>query len=338
MSTLAPSATAARPDRAAPGPGTPVTFVVPVLNAMRHLHRTVPALLAEAERWGPAEVVFVDNGSSDGSYELLLGIDPARARVIRFEGGTIGAVRNAGAREGTGACLAFVDADCVVAEGYLAAAVDALARTGAAATGCEAGAPGDGNWIETAQYRLHYVGRDRAVHYINSGNFVVTRAAFEQVGGFREDLPTGEDSEICRRLHERGLGIQECTRVAAVHLGNPATLRQFWRRTVWHGLGMFGTVGGSRFDRPTAMMAAHLALALLGVALLAWPGAPLPARLAAALALQAVVPVATVAYRCIVARRTTAAGANLVLYWFYYWARLWALVLIVAGRAHRYRK
>ncbi|HSU13296.1 glycosyltransferase [Longimicrobium sp.] len=315
-----------------------VTFVVPVLNGLHFLRRTVPALLTEAERWGPAEVVFVDNGSTDGSYEFLLGVDPARARVIRFEGGTIGAVRNAGAREGTGACLAFVDADCVVAEGYLAAAVETLARTGAAATGCEASAPEGGRWIETAQYRLHHVGRDRAVHYINSGNFFITRAAFDEVGGFREDLPTGEDSEICRRMQEHGLGIWECTRVKAVHLGNPRTLRQFWRRTVWHGLGMFGTVGGPRLDRPTIMMAVHLALTVLGAFLLAWPGVPLAKAVAAALALQLAVPVATVAYRCVVARRTSAAGANLVLYWLYYWARLWALVLIVTGRGHRYRK
>lgn len=327
-----------RPGHALQARDTSVTFVVPVLNGLHFLRRTVPALLAEAERWGRAEVVFVDNGSTDGSYEFLLRAGPARARVIRFEGGTIGAVRNAGAREATGACLAFVDADCVVTEGYLAAAVDTLARTGAAATGCEASAPEDGRWIETAQHRLHHVGRDRAVHYINSGNFFVTRAAFDEVGGFREDLPTGEDSEICRRMQERGLGIWECTRVKAVHLGNPRTLREYWRRTVWHGLGMFATVGGPRFDRPTAMMAVHLFLTAFGAFLLARPGVPLAKAVAAALALQLAVPAATVAYRCVVARRTSGAGANLVLYWLYYWARLWALVLIAAGRGHRYRK
>ncbi|HEX6750642.1 MAG TPA: glycosyltransferase [Longimicrobium sp.] len=315
-----------------------VTLVVPVLNTMRYLRDTVPSVLAAARCWGNAEVVYVDHGSTDGSYEFLRSLEPDGVRVIRREGGSIGALRNAGAREGGGAYLAFVDADCLVPEGYLEEAIAALGRTGAAATGCEARAPEGGHWIEAAWDALHFVGRDRFVHYLNSANFFISRAAFDAVGGFREDLATGEDSEIGRRLLEARLPIWECARVSVVHLGNPRSIREFWRRTVWHGLGMFATVGGPRFDRPLAMMAAHLACTLAGVALLFRPGVPLPAALGGALALQLAVPAATVAYRCAKARRVAALAPNLALYWLYYWARLHSLALIASGKGRRYRK
>jgi glycosyltransferase involved in cell wall biosynthesis len=315
-----------------------VSFIVPVYNAMPYLPRTVPALLAAARRHGAAEVVFVDNGSVDGSYELLSGHASDTVRVFRLPGATIAAVRNEGARHATGDFLAFVDADCVVADEYLRHAVAELERTGAAATGCEVAAPAPAHWIEGAWHALHYTGRDGGVHYLNAANFFISRTAFEAVGGFRESLATGEDAEICDRLRAGGHRMTSCTGVGAVHLGNPKSVRQFYRRSVWHALGMFATVGGTRFDRPTAMMAAHAAATLAGLALLLLPGIALATASAGAAALQLAVPGATVAFRAVQARRRPPVIAGITLYWLYYWARLQAVALIAAGRSHRYRK
>ena len=328
------SVTARRQPRAsvqAP-PAVAVTVVVPVFNAKRYLAKTLPALHTAARRVPGVELVLVDNGSTDGSYEELCALDGVR--VLRREG-TIGAVRNAGARRGTGGHIAFLDADCLVAEDYFERALAVVGTTGAAATGCEVQLPMPAHWIEATWDHLHYVGRDRWVHYLNSANFFVARDAFEAVGGFDEELPTGEDAEIGRRLTEAGYRIFESTAVAAVHLGNPRSVRQFYRRSVWHALGMFGTVGGTRLDKPTGMMAAHLLASIAGVALLASPSAP---RFIAALALQLAVPAATVAFRFAQTRRPGRIIQSIALYWLYYWARIYALALIVARRRDAYRK
>lgn len=315
-----------------------VAVVVPVYDAMRFLPRTVPPLLAAARRFGRAELRFVDNGSTDGSYEYLRSIHDESVTVEQVEGGTIAALRNHGAARAVGTHLAFVDADCVVPETYLDDAVAALHRTGAAATGFEVHAPEPGGWIETAWHRLHYVPLDREVHYLNAANFFVSRDAFREVGGFDEELATGEDAEICRRITEAGGKIYACSRVRADHLGNPRTVREFFRRTVWHGLGMFGTVGGRRLDRPTAMLAVHLLATACGLALLAAARMPMLSALALALGLQLLAPAATVAFRVAQARDLRAVFPGLFLYWLYYWARLQALVLIAAGRTRSYRK
>jgi len=58
------------------------SVVVPVLNAKDFLHRSLDSILAAMDRYGNAELVVLDNGSTDGSYEILLqerppGKDPA---------------------------------------------------------------------------------------------------------------------------------------------------------------------------------------------------------------------------------------------------------------------
>jgi glycosyltransferase involved in cell wall biosynthesis len=313
-----------------------VSVVVPVFNSRRFLPETVPALLNAVRHAGDAEVVFVDNGSTDGSYELLLALHDDSVRVFRREGSSIGGVRNFGARQATGDHIAFIDADCVIPAHYIGEALEALTRTGAAATGCHVQIPAEPHWIEAAWHHTHFVGRDRFVHYLNSGNFFVSRAAFEAVGGFDEELPTGEDAELGQRLVDAGHRIYECSRVEAVHLGNPKSVRQYYRRSVWHALGMFGTVGWKHLDKPTAATFAHLAASATGVWALA--ARSFPASLLLALALQLLVPAATVAFRAAQTRRLGHAAPTLALYWLYYWARIQALALIAAGRGTRYRK
>jgi glycosyltransferase involved in cell wall biosynthesis len=315
-----------------------VAVVVPVLNGMKYLPRTTPTLLAAARRTGNVTVNYVDNGSTDGTLDYLESLVTEGVRIHRFQGSSIGGMRNYGARAAGEEYLSFIDADCTIPEAYFDDALSVLRTTGAVATGCETHAPDAPHWIEATWHALHYIGRDRDVHYLNSANFFISRAAFESVGGFREDLRTGEDAEIGQRIVNAGLRIRECTRVEAVHFGNPKSVREFYRRTVWHGLGMFGTVNRRRLDKPTIMMAAHLVATLIGVAALfvgpwAWPW-----RVAAFVALQLLAPAVTVAHRIRQTRKVPRIDSALILYWFYYWARLQAFAIVAVGRSERYMK
>jgi glycosyltransferase involved in cell wall biosynthesis len=305
---------------------------------MKFLPRTVPTLLAAGRHAGGVEFIYVDNGSTDGSYEYLRARESEGIRVYIRKGDTIAGMRNFGARQGRGPYLSFIDADCSIPERYFEAAVSVLRLTGAAATGCEIHVPEQPHWIEATWHDLHYVGRDRDVRYLNSGNFFVSRSAFEGVGGFCENMWTGEDAEIGERLVTAGERIHACPDVKAIHFGNPKSIPQFYRRSVWHGLGMFGTVSWNRVDKPTAMLAVHLIATLVGLAVL--PAAPLSLalRMFTALGLQLAAPVATVVYRGHRTGRWRSGAAGILLYWLYYWARLHALALVTLGRSERYRK
>jgi glycosyltransferase involved in cell wall biosynthesis len=325
--------------------GVRITVVVPVLNAMRFLPETLASLLAAAKRTDGVELVFVDNGSTDRSDQYLAsraGNGMVFERLERDPDAPTrnlsAAARNFGAKRARGEFLSFIDADCIIAGNYFTEALEVLQSTGADATGCETEAPRQPHWIEATWHALHYVGRDREVHYLNSANFFISRRTFEEIGGFREDLPSGADAEIGQRLVSRGYRIYESPRVAAIHLGNPKTVRDFYRRNVWHALGMFGTVNRRRVDKPTAMMILHLLASIAGLAVLAVGNMSWAMRILAALMLQTLVPLVTVAYR---ARQTGDASRvfhGVVLYWLYYWARIQALALVLLGKSHRYGK
>jgi glycosyltransferase involved in cell wall biosynthesis len=312
--------------------------VVPVLNGMRFLPITVPTLLAAGHRVGGVELIYIDNGSTDGSREFLQSWESNGLRKHEVDGGTIAGMRNLGARQSSGDYLSFIDSDCSVPENYFEQAIEVLRSTGAAATGCEIHVPEDPHWLESAWHDLHYFGRERFVPYLNSGNFFVSRAAFQAVGGFREDMVTGEDAEIGQRLISAGHKIFASPRVKAIHLGNPKSIREFYRRNVWHGLGMFGTVSWKNLDRPTAMLAVHLLATLLGFFALFSLQLPIFSRLAIAAGLQLVAPIATVVFRASRTGKWRSAPVGLPLYWLYFWARAYALAIVAFGLSERYRK
>lgn len=313
-----------------------VTVVTPVRDGMRYLPQTVPTVLDAARNAGGVEVVYVDNGSTDGSYEYLA--STPGCRVERSPRASIAALRNLGARTARGEYLSFLDADCAVGSRYFEEALEVMRSSTAAATGFEVQMPAVVHWVPRTWHSLHAVGADREVQWINSANFFISREIFQRIGGFREDLQTGEDTEIGQRLVRAGYHLRADGRVAAIHFGNPESIRDFYRRSVWHALGMFGTVKRDGIDRPTLMMFVHLLATVAGVFLLI--GSPfnwLTRGLITAL-LQVMVPVLTVAYRSLRARRVINVPRGVFLYWLYYWARLQALVIIISGNSDSYVK
>jgi glycosyltransferase involved in cell wall biosynthesis len=313
-----------------------VSVVTPVRNAMRYLPQTVPAVLQAAGTTGGVEIIYVDNGSTDGSYEYLAAI--TGCRVQRREKVSISALRNLGASQARGEYLSFLDADCSIGPRYFDEAIAVMQSSTAAATGFEVQTPPAPHWIEAAWHDLHASGADRDVEWINSGNFFISRAIFLRIGGFREDLRTGEDAEIGQRLTSAGYRLWASHRVAAIHIGNPKSIREFYRRSVWHGLGMFGTVKRDRIDKPTAMMFVHLLATIAGLFVLIAAQFSWPVRALVALLLQLAVPSLTVAYRAWRVRRLMDVPRGVFLYWLYYWARLEALVRVIAGHGDKYFK
>lgn len=303
---------------------------------MRFLPHTVPTVLAAARGSAGIEVIYVDNGSTDGSREFLAA--HTDIRVERRNNVSIAAVRNFGASHARGEHLAFLDADCSVGTEYFEDAIAVMRASGAAATGFEVQLPAAPHWIEATWHHLHAIRFDSDVEWINSANFFISREIFNRIGGFREDLRTGEDTEIGQRLIRSGYSLWASRRLAVTHLGNPKSIREFHRQKVWHGLGMFGTVNRDRIDKPTAMMFVHLLATVVGLLVLIASPFTWGVRGLLAVGLQLAVPAVTVAYRAHGGRRVMDIPRALFLYWLYYWARLQALVLVLFGHGATYVK
>lgn len=95
-----------------------VSVIIPVHNAGRHLRACLGSVLSQS--LADVEVVCVENGSTDGSPELLSEFASAdsRVRVVSMPGGRgAGAARNAGLSAASGKWVHFVDADDIVLDG-----------------------------------------------------------------------------------------------------------------------------------------------------------------------------------------------------------------------------
>src|SRR5690348_15243880 len=103
-----------------------VSVVLPVRNGTRWLPRVLAAI--EAAQWpGPLEIVAVDDGSTDGSRDLLTR-HTGRCAVTTLDGGGRGAAAalNAGIRAARFPLVAQIDQDVVIAPDWIVRLASAL--------------------------------------------------------------------------------------------------------------------------------------------------------------------------------------------------------------------
>lgn len=74
---------------------------------------------------------------------------------------------------------------------------------------------------------MHRRAGDGEQEWIGSANLAVLRDAFYAVGGFDERLVTGEGTELCQPLRDRGYRIHESKSLTAAHLDNAKTVGDF---------------------------------------------------------------------------------------------------------------
>lgn len=75
-----------------------LSVIVPVYNAERHLGRCVDSILSQS--FSDFELILVDDGSSDTSYEMCLAYSQSdsRVRAIHKENGGANSARQGGGR------------------------------------------------------------------------------------------------------------------------------------------------------------------------------------------------------------------------------------------------
>jgi len=177
-----------------------ISFIIPAYNEEQLLGRTLTALTAAARALAePFEIIVVDDASTDRTAAIAR---EHGARVVSVAHRQISATRNAGARAATGEMFLFIDADTVVNERAVAAAVAAM-RAGAVGGGCAFRFDG------RLPFYARVMGAVALPLYrllgLASGCFLFcTRAAFQAVGGFDERLFGAEEAAMSRALHRQG--------------------------------------------------------------------------------------------------------------------------------------
>lgn len=180
-----------------------ISVVVPVFNAATTLPQTLPALRREVSAFGDCELIYVDNGSTDGSRAIISEC-PEAVLLDEPKRGAY-AARNRGAEAARGNILAFTDPDCIVRPGWLQAASDAMRYHAClVALGVRRPAPDIGlnrllGDYEVTKDRWVLSSQDALKYYGFTNNMAMRREAWRRYGPF-EERPRGADTIFVRRL------------------------------------------------------------------------------------------------------------------------------------------
>lgn len=177
-----------------------LSFIVPAYNEERLLGATLDALHAAARAAGePYELIVVDDASTDRTATIAADHGAALVSVAHRQ---IAATRNSGARQANGDWLIFVDADTIVNEAVVGAAIEAL-RGGAAGGG--AAVEFDGTVPLYATLLLPVLVWSFRSAGLAAGCFLFcTRNAFAAAGGFDETFYGAEELVMSRALKRHG--------------------------------------------------------------------------------------------------------------------------------------
>jgi glycosyltransferase involved in cell wall biosynthesis len=180
-------------------PAPDVTAIIPTLDSAAHLARCLDSL--DAQRDLDVEVLIVDQGSRDGTPDIAR---THGARVLSLPRPAFyrppTRSRNLGARAATGRLLAHLDVDMELPPGLLADAAARCEREGVAAVVLHEHDVAEGFWgAVKALEREAYVGVAGV-----EGARLVRADVFHAVGGYDEELGSGEDWDVHARYRQHG--------------------------------------------------------------------------------------------------------------------------------------
>jgi len=199
-----------------------VSVIVPVLNDARRLDGCLAALERQTYPPDRYEVRVVDNGSTDGSGDVVARF-PHTLLAHEREAGSY-AARNRGIALARGDVLCFTDADCIPADDWLAAGTRAVEQTsGRGVVGGRVelfyrtpGQPTACELYETVfdfdQERFVTAGR-----FAMTANLFTTAAVIRHVGRFDARLKSAGDREWGNRAHAAGHPLSFASHVLVRH-------------------------------------------------------------------------------------------------------------------------
>ena len=207
------------------------SIVIPAYNEEDHIELCLQSIFDSDYDSTQYEVIVVDNGSQDRSYEIALSF--GRANVFQLLEGNVGAVRNYGAIHAQGQVLIFIDADCLLDNDWLKRAEKLIRDHPNCSYGGGAKLPESATWIETS-WLLQNKGQSTLPRHLIGASTMLPKRFFLKIHGFNELTSSGEDTDLHIQLVSANIPVLIDNALDVTHLGNAKTCMQFIQRQIWH--------------------------------------------------------------------------------------------------------
>lgn len=187
-----------------------VSVVIPTYNRVALLRETLKSVVSQTVM--PAEVVVVDDGSTDNTPMVVREFEGAGPKIVfvaRPHSNRRGPLRNAGVAASSSPFVAFLDSDDLWKPERLEVQLEEWSRSPEAGFAfCNAVLFNEEGvtsspWLpSTPRWNANVLGDMLEEPLTGGSTLMVKREALEQVGGFR-DLRTNEDYDLPLRLAAR---------------------------------------------------------------------------------------------------------------------------------------
>jgi len=182
-----------------------ISVIIPSYNSERFIEKCLSSLLVQKVDFN-YEIIVVDS-SKDSTPQLIQDKFP-NVKLVHFAGQTLpGTARNLGVEQAQGEIIAFLDTDCVAPEDWLATARKNMLGPYSFVGGCVQNGNSH-NFVSRADFVLAFNEfmegmPQREVKFMPTYNFICTKKAFLEVGGFDPNFIVGEDTLFCTKAAEK---------------------------------------------------------------------------------------------------------------------------------------
>lgn len=183
-----------------------VSVVIPVYNGTNYLREAVDSVAAQT--FSDHEIVVVDDGSTDATWELIASFG-SRVRGFRKQNGGVASALNLGIANARGRWIAWLSHDDLFLPAKLERQM-ALVAAEPGFQGCYTDYfVGDADGRIIREVRTPWYPRIRAYRelfgraYIGGSTILVARSVFDAVGPFSESLRYTQDTEMWLRIVRR---------------------------------------------------------------------------------------------------------------------------------------
>lgn len=188
-----------------------ISVIVPVYNDRMGVEVTLKSLVKQDVPVGKYEIIVADNGSDDGTQEIVKNYAERHQELIKLviedKIQSSYAARNMGIKHAKGNILCFLDADMWVEKDYISKAEDIFKNPKIKYLGCNVKVIAYSDTLIEKHHKAtgFPVKRDiQHQHYAPTCCVIVRRDVFDKVGLFDERLISGEDLEFGNRVFEAG--------------------------------------------------------------------------------------------------------------------------------------
>jgi glycosyltransferase involved in cell wall biosynthesis len=226
-----------------------ISIVVLTFNSQKTIEKCLASLRAQSYSNNKIEVIILDNGSNDSTIKIIQDNLYSYHAVPHL---SIAALRNKGLELAKAKLVGFVDSDCVIDVNWVENAIACIKRESATVVGYKYHLPPETTYFERTWYSLSKNAVSDS-ELIPAGNMIVVKDDIIKINGFNKYLPTGEDSDLLQRVRSKGLIVILDPTIINYHYGNAKTLKDFYIKELWYGMGVNFDQAIKEFDRPLGL-------------------------------------------------------------------------------------